>query len=315
MRQNSAMKKFLTFIRKPLVWTALLGCIVGSVLSDAEVTTSTPSHDTLLENIGLLLLVAAGVVLTIQIWRLWLKGKFLGNTKTVLRQIGGISLSAVLAIAVVGIIGVQGQTIRLAVDGGENSRHKASVLVAAAEQKAIEDIKVAAKLKVSQAAEDLKQSQAQEKKKLAQAKVDEQKAKEDAKNQAETDKVNAFNDSKNMKNGGFTDAQIKTLGLFSKLMSSYVQVYSEYLVGTSNIATVQFGCSKLEESYPVVRLVSSSSPYFEDLLDRAKDYYYEAKSTCSHAFKKNRIDEIQESSTNAATARGFFERILKEITK
>jgi hypothetical protein len=309
------MKKFLTFIRKPLVWTDLLGSIVGSVLSDAEVTTSTPSHDTLLENIGLLLVIAAGVVLTIQIWSLWLKGKFLGNTKTVLRKIGGISISAALAIAVVGIIGVQGQTIRLAVDSGENSRHKASVLAAAEEQKALEDIKVATKLEASQAAEDLKQSQAEEKKKSAQAKVDEQKAKEDAKNQAETDKVNAFNDSKNMKNGGFTDVQIKTLGLFSKLMSGYVEVYSEYLVGTSNIATVQFGCSKLEESYSVLGQVSSSSPYFEDLLDRAKDYYYEAKSTCAHAFKKNRIDEIQESSTNAATARGFFERILKEIKK
>jgi len=309
------MKKFLMFIRKPLVWSALLAAVIGSVLSDTEVTTSKPSHDAPLETFGLLLVVAAGVLFTIQIWRLWLKGKFLGKTKTILRQVGGVLLSAVIAITVVGVIGVQGQSIRLAIDKGEKSRHDVSVLVAAEEQKTLQDKKSAAQLQAAQAVEDAKQKVAEDKKTAAQARLNEQKAKEDAKKQAESDKVNAFNDSKNMKNGGFTDAQIKTIGLYSKLMSAYVRVYSEYLVGTSNIATVQFGCSKLEESYPVVRQVSSASPYFEDLLDRAKDYFYEAKSTCAHAFKRNRIDEIQESSANAATAKSFFDRILKEIKK
>jgi hypothetical protein len=300
--------------------------VIGSVLSDTEVTTSKPSHETPLETLGLLLIVAAGVLLAIQIWRLWLKGKFLGKTKTILRQFGGRSLSAVLAITVVGFIGVQGQSIRLAIDKGEKSRHDVSVAVAAEEQKILKDKETAEQLKAAQAVEDAKQKAAEDKKTAVKAKLNEQKAKEvaklneqkakeDAKKQAESEKVNAFNDSKNMKNGGFTDAQIKTIGFYSKLMSAYVRVYSEYLVGTSNIATVQFGCSKLEESYPVVRQVSSASPYFEDLLDRAKDYYYEARSTCAHAFKRNRIDEIQESSTNAAIAKGFFDRILKEIKK
>jgi hypothetical protein len=253
--------------------------------------------------------------LTIQIWRLWLKAKFIAVTKTKFRQAAGISLSTLIAVSIVGLIGVQGQTIRLAIDAGEKSRHDASVLVAAKEQQAIQDRNDAARQQVEQAAADAKKKAEDDKKNVAQGKLEKQKAKEAANIQAESDKVTAFNDSKNMKNGGFTAAQLKTISLYSKLMASYVRVYSEYLVGTSNAATVQFGCSKLEESYPVISLVSSNSPYFEDLLDRAKDYYFEAKSTCAHAFKKNRIDEIQESSTNAATAKAFFDRILKEIKK
>lgn len=120
------MRKFLFFMRKPLVWLALTGSVLGSVLSDAEVTTSRPSQDTPVETLGLLLIVTAGIVLTIQIWRLWLRGKFLEKSKTMLRQVGGISLSAVLAISVVGVVGVQGQSIRLAIDGEEKSRYEAS---------------------------------------------------------------------------------------------------------------------------------------------------------------------------------------------
>lgn len=320
------MRKFLFFVRKPLVWLALTGSVLGSVLSDAEVTTSRPSQDTPVETLGLLLIVTAGIVLTIQIWRLWLRGKFLEKSKTMLRQVGGISLSAVLAISVVGVVGVQGQSIRLAIDGEEKSRYEASVKLAAAEQKEVNDKKAAAADDLAIAEAQKKSAAEDEKKKAAEAKNAEKKAEEEAKAQvkideanklaqAEAEKANAFKDSKNIKNGGFTDKQIKTMALFSKLMYSYVDAYAGYVVGNATIATVQFGCAKLEESYPIVNQVSSASPYYEDLLDRAKDYYYEAKSTCSHAFKKNRIDEIQESATYAATAKGFFDRILKEIKK
>jgi len=72
-------------------------------------------------------------------------------------------------------------------------------------------------------------------------------------------------------------------------------------------------CSKLEEFYSGLTKVSSSAPYYEDLLDRAKDYYYEAKETCARGFKKNRIDEINESVQMAGTSYGFFDGILKKI--
>jgi hypothetical protein len=122
-------------------------------------------------------------------------------------------------------------------------------------------------------------------------------------------------DSKLMKNGGFTKLELKTLKLSSKLMSEYVNLYAGYVVGTSNLAAMQFGCSKLEESYPVIQQVYSDSVYFDDLLDRAKDYFYEAKETCAYAFKKNRIDDIQDSATYASTAKAFFDGILKEVKK
>jgi hypothetical protein len=122
-------------------------------------------------------------------------------------------------------------------------------------------------------------------------------------------------ESKLMSNGGFSQTELKTLNLSSKLMYEYVNLYAGYVVGTSNIAAMQYGCSKLEESYPVVARVFSDSVYFDDLLDRAKDYFYEAKVTCSHAFKKNRINEIQESASYASTAKAFFDGILKEIKK
>ena len=292
---------------------ALTGSIIGSVLNDAEVETSKPSQDTPMETLGVALIVFGAVLLSVQIWKLWLKEKFIGTTKTGLRHIGGISLSAFLAITVVAAIGVQGQFIRLAIDNGEKSRYDASVVTAAKEQKVLEEEKAATLLAKEQAIQDLKQKEEEEQQNKAQASADEQKAEEDAKIQTETEKANAFEESKNAKNGGFTEKQIKTLTSLSKLMYSYVYVYSGYVVGNDTLAAVQLSCSKLEESYPNVNEVSSTSPYYEDILDRAKDYYYEAKSTCAHAFKKNRIDEIQESSTYAATAKGFFDRILKEI--
>jgi hypothetical protein len=61
-----------------------------------------------------------------------------------------------------------------------------------------------------------------------------------------------------------------------------------------------------------LRKTSSTAPYFEDLLDRAKDYFYESKEGCAKGFKKNRIGDISESVNNAGIAYGFFERILDE---
>ena len=307
------MKKFLQILRKPLVLVALFGSIIGAVLNDAEVTTSKPSQDTPMETLGVVLIVLGAILLAIQIWKLWLKEKFIGTTKTGLRHIGGMSLAAFLAITIVAAIGVQGQSIRLAIDTGEKSRYDASIKVAAGEQKVLEDEKAATTLLTEQAAQDLKQKEEEEQQNKAQASADEQKAAEEAKTKAETEKANAFEESRNAKNGGFTEKQIKTMTSLSKLMYSYVYVYSGYVVGNDTLAAVQLSCSKLEGSYPIVNEVSSTSPYYEDLLDRAKDYFYEAKSTCAHGFKKDRIDEIQESSTYAANAKAFFDRILKEI--
>ena len=69
----------------------------------------------------------------------------------------------------------------------------------------------------------------------------------------------SFEESKYLKNGGFTTNEKKTIKLTSKLMKSYVYLYSGYVVGNENAAAVQFGCSKLEESYPVIQMISSQS--------------------------------------------------------
>lgn len=317
------MKKFLSNLRKPQVILALIGSILGSVLSDAEVATSSSSSETPIETFGLLLLITSAIVLTIQIWSIWLKEKFIGKTKNLLRQIGGLSISAFIAIFVVAALGVQGQSIRLAIDSGEKVRYEASVKLAAEELAQLEAKEKDEAESVAQAAEEKARVIEEEQQRLEAEKKADEKAKQDIETQAnqeesdkpvqsDLEKVEPFKDSKNTKNGGFTDKQIETIGLFSRLMKEYVNVYAGYVVGNETAAAVQYGCSALEESYSVSRQLSSTSPYFDDLLDRAKDYYYEAKSTCAYAFKKNRIDAIQESATYAATAKGFFDRILKE---
>lgn len=129
---------------------------------------------------------------------------------------------------------------------------------------------------------------------------------------AKADASKTFENSKQMKNGGFTTTEIAEIRSASKVMNNYVYLHSSYVAGVSTLAALQVGCNIIGDAYPSLRPIGSDSAYFEDLLDRAKDYFYEAKSLCSHGFRRNRIDELYDSSRNAAIAKGFFDRILNE---
>jgi len=69
---------------------------------------------------------------------------------------------------------------------------------------------------------------------------------------------------------------------------------------------------QIKKAYDSIRNTGSTSPYFEDLLDRAKDYLYETRSSCEYALRKNREEDLIESSQYAGTGVGFFDRIFSE---
>jgi len=278
-------------------------------MMDQEVSNPTSPSGSPMESLGLFLMFASGAIIAVQVWRLGSQKNLPRDQLMKKRKITAITISVLAAFLIVGIVSVPGQTLRFAIDSGEETRYVASEIAYDNEQKQLEIEEAQARAKEAQAsASAAAAAEAESKTKESAAAV---AASQSA--QALVDEQLAFENSRNAKNGGFSTTQIKTLKSFSKLTFAYVDTYSGYVVGTDTIAAVAIMCSKLEEFYSGLTKVSSSAPYYEDLLDRAKDYYYEAKETCARGFKKNRIDEINESVQMAGTSYGFFDGILKKI--
>lgn len=127
--------------------------------------------------------------------------------------------------------------------------------------------------------------------------------------------INEFEKSKSMSNGGFLPEEVDLLKAVSKNLYSYMNVYAGFVVGNVGAASMEFTCAKFKNLYSNFSIANSNSLYFEDLLDRAKDYYYEAGSSCSYAFKRGRLADLRESAEYASTSRAFIERILEEARK
>jgi hypothetical protein len=84
------------------------------------------------------------------------------------------------------------------------------------------------------------------------------------------------------------------------------------VAGTSTYPEVSIYCSNLEDANNYIRGVDSDSPYFEELLDRAKDYLYETRSECEYAFKKNRLEDLGQSAEYASAGIAFFDQIISK---
>lgn len=112
--------------------------------------------------------------------------------------------------------------------------------------------------------------------------------------------------------GGFVGDDLQKIKEVRESLYGFLFTWSGLVAGTSTYAEVSINCSNLEDANNYIRGVDSYSPYFEDLLDRAKDYLYETRSECEYAFKKNRLEDLGQSAENAGIGIGFFDRIISE---
>jgi len=112
--------------------------------------------------------------------------------------------------------------------------------------------------------------------------------------------------------GGFDKSELISLETSRNQLYAFVSDYAGLVAGTMSALEVSTSCNSLEDSYDSIRQISSTSPYFEDLLDRAKDYLYESRSTCEYAFKKNRSEDLIDSAELAGIGVGFFDRLISE---
>jgi hypothetical protein len=112
--------------------------------------------------------------------------------------------------------------------------------------------------------------------------------------------------------GGFETEELQKIKEVRESLYGFLFTWSGLVAGTSTYAEVSINCSNLEDINNYIRGVDSYSPYFEDLLDRAKDYLYETRSECEYAFKKNRLEDLGQSAENAGIGIGFFDRIISE---
>ena len=112
--------------------------------------------------------------------------------------------------------------------------------------------------------------------------------------------------------GGFTSEDLQKFGESKNDLFNFVNSWAGLVAGNVTAAEVSIYCSNLENTNNRLRGISSSSPYFEDLLDRAKDYTYEARSECEYAFKKNRLENLGQAAEYAGTGIAFFDRLISE---
>ena len=112
--------------------------------------------------------------------------------------------------------------------------------------------------------------------------------------------------------GGFESEELQKVKQVRESLYNFVFAWSGLVAGTSTYPEVSIYCSNLEDANNYIRGVDSDSPYFEDLLDRAKDYLYETRSECEYAFKKNRLEDLGQSAEYAGVGIGFFDRIISE---
>jgi hypothetical protein len=112
--------------------------------------------------------------------------------------------------------------------------------------------------------------------------------------------------------GGFTESDIVQIKNSRSELYSFVESWAGLVAGNVTSAEVSIYCSNLEDTNNRLRNLSSSSPYFEDLLDRVKDYVYETRSECEYAFKKNRLENLGQAAEYAGTGIAFFDRLISE---
>jgi hypothetical protein len=112
--------------------------------------------------------------------------------------------------------------------------------------------------------------------------------------------------------GGFTESDIVQIKNGRSELYSFVESWAGLVAGNVTSAEVSIYCSNLEDTNNRLRNLSSSSPYFEDLLDRVKDYVYETRSECEYAFKKNRLENLGQAAEYAGTGIAFFDRLISE---
>lgn len=108
----------------------------------------------------------------------------------------------------------------------------------------------------------------------------------------------------------FTTSEIAALNRVKMRLYNHVEVWSGYVVGNNTFAEVANSCQQLSSAYDSIRSISSSREYSEDLLDRAKDYTFEAYRSCNNAIKKQDLNELGESVSLAGSGVAFFDQVL-----
>ena len=107
-------------------------------------------------------------------------------------------------------------------------------------------------------------------------------------------------------NAGLTSSGIKALETFKPYLVSY-----EKSLQSSNFVLIAAACSALEQAYPTLTPISSSSFIYDETLDRVKDYAFEGIDDCKKGFKKNRISLLIDAGSKFTTSKGYLESLLK----
>ena len=107
-------------------------------------------------------------------------------------------------------------------------------------------------------------------------------------------------------NAGLTSSGIKALETFKPYLVSY-----EKSLQSSNFVLIAAACSALEQVYPTLTPISSSSFIYDETLDRVKDYAFEGIDDCKKGFKKNRISLLIDAGSKFTTSKGYLESLLK----
>jgi hypothetical protein len=108
------------------------------------------------------------------------------------------------------------------------------------------------------------------------------------------------------KNAGLTSSGVKTLETFKPYLVNY-----EKSLASSNFVSIAAACSALEQTYPSLTPISSSSFIYEETLDRVKDYAFEGIEDCKKGFKKNRISLLIDAGSKFTTSKGYLDSLLK----
>lgn len=291
------MKQIVTLFKTPLFLTAIVMSFFGSVMMDQEIKDASSSKNSIMESLGIGLFLGSGIVIAFYIWRIGFEQYRKDSPREQRADLKAAGISALISLIFISLMSNVGTSTRFALDSGEKSRHdESSAAYDAKEQQAIAEAQASASAEAVQQSDDPTPSAEPSQSTIEQS-----------------DDQAIFEESRKAKNGGFSNADLKTLSSFSKLTYAYIDTNSIVIIGSETYAGLQLACAKLEDSYPALRNTSSTAPYFEDLLDRAKDYIYETKEGCAKGFKKNRIGDINESVDNAGKAYGFFDRILSEV--
>jgi len=302
-----ARSRFWLIIDKIPTWVGIPIIFLGAVFREHEATSTLKTDTSLVENFGSVTLVIGLALLALHTYSLVATWQRKRGWAPSLRASAISVIATLVSVTVIfGVLDFPASALRWKIDPSAKVRYLASARQATQD---IIDIQNQNKALAAQAALEKQQAEV---KKAADAR---QKIQDEtnAKANAEAAEVKAVEDSKNMANGGFTKTEVGELKSFESILYSYVRIWAGLAVGSSTIYEMSLACSTLKDNYQILNKISSKSIYFDDLLDRAKDYYYEAYSTCAHAFEKNRIDELTDSAKAAGTSIAFIKRVLSEM--